>query len=121
MSRVAYFLLFFGLCLVSSKAWAQTPQGCCVDCTCLQCGAVAECETGVGELGNPANCVGGGTNVCGTDVPEADPCTDFAQNNSNGGVCVPIDGNLGFLIVGGLGMGLLGMRRRQEDLVFEAC
>ena len=28
--------------------------------------------------------------------------------------CVPIDGGLGFLIAGGLGMGVLGVRRRKE-------
>lgn len=30
------------------------------------------------------------------------------------GGCIPIDGGLGFLIAGGLGMGVLGVRRRKE-------
>ena len=98
-------------------------QGCCVDCTCIQCGAVAECETGAGNLGIPdSTCVLGGTDVCGRDGgPTVPYCTSFAENNSNGGVCVPIDGGLGFLIAGGLGMGVLGIRRRKEELLVEAA
>ena len=91
-------------------------QPCCTDCTCVQCGAVAECEALPGAEGNPANCVEGGTNVCGTDsgLPGPPICASFAENNSEGGVCVPIDGGLGFLIAGGLGMGVIGTRRREK-------
>ena len=33
--------------------------------------------------------------------------------------CIPIDGGLGFLIAGGLGIGVIGIRRRKEELELE--
>ena len=35
------------------------------------------------------------------------------------GGCIPIDGGLGFLIAGGLSIGVIGIRRRKEELELE--
>ncbi len=93
--------------------------GCCFDCTCYTCADAAICENNVGPLGDYANCVLGGCENCGTDHP-SDLCDSWTwnyygpyQNGIDQG-CVPIDGGLGFLIAGGLGMGVLGVRRRKE-------
>ena len=80
----------------------------------MQCGAVDECLNREGDANDPANCVEGGTFACGVDQSPSNPCSSFAENNSEGGVCVPIDGGLGFVIAGGLGMGVFGIRRRRE-------
>ena len=120
------FILFVTLGLAHSGAaqndcsnyFSENPSNCCEDCTCRYCWTVGCCEdspvyseadcswTGIsGDCG-----VGGGTGAC----------TDFAENNNNGGVCIPIDGGLGFLIAGGLGMGVVGIRRRKElELITE--
>jgi len=68
-------------------------------------------------VGSPAPsdyCVDGGCNNCGTNHPTL--CESWTQNYYAGvdAGCVPIDGGLGFLIAGGLGMGVLGVRRRKE-------
>ena len=41
----------------------------------------------------------------------------ISASNPNG--CIPIDGGLGFLIAGGLGIGVIGIRRRKEGLELE--
>ena len=89
---------------------------CCYDCSCLQCGAVAECENLPGPEGSPSGCVSGGCNNCGAGHPTNDTCISWTENYYAGvdDDCVPIDGGLGFLIAGGLGMGVLGVRRRKE-------
>ena len=70
-----------------------------------------------------------GAGVCGG--LGQDPCMTFYQNNTEGvvtdesettfgpGGCIPIDGGVGFLIAGGLGIGVIGIRRRKEELELE--
>ena len=87
-------------------------------------------------LYEPANCALGP--ACGFS-PTAQPgevaCTTWWENNTQGvgGTirenetdpgdvpenCIPIDGGLGFLIAGGLGIGVIGIRRRKEELEVE--
>ena len=88
------------------------PGGCCYDCTCIQCGAQEICANLPGA--DPANCVGGFCNNC-FPGPTTE-CGSWTANYYSGTDlgCVPIDGGLGFLIAGGLGMGVLGVRRRKE-------
>ena len=58
------------------------------------------------------------------------PCSTWWENNTAGVTgsdrgdgaptdCIPIDGGLGFLIAGGLGFGVIGIRRRKEELELE--
>ena len=72
----------------------------------------------------------GGNEVCGVNHPTT-TCSSFWENNTSGvvtdessttygaGGCIPIDGGLGFLIAGGLGIGVFGIRRRKEELELE--
>ena len=117
-------LIVLLLTCCSLSVWSQV-NPCCSNCTCLTCGEVDYCAGLPGDLGDPATCVSGGRDTCGTDTDSPTGpilCLDFAENNTtNGGVCVPIDGGLGFLIAGGLGMGVLGIRRRKEESVVEAA
>ena len=87
----------------------ENTENCCQDCTCRYCWTVGCCQDSPTYL--EENCTF--VSVCGNGEGETD-CTDFAQQNNNGGVCIPIDGGLGFLIAGGLGMGVVGVRRRQS-------
>ena len=88
--------------------------GCCYDCTCYTCSEVDACDNTPGS--DYALCVPGGCGQCGVDSPGIDPCGSWTENYYAGSDegCVPIDGGLGFLIAGGLGMGVLGVRRRKE-------
>ena len=119
------FLLSLFVCL-PALAFAQTatecndaglPASCCYDCTCYLCTDVSICEGQVGA--SPSLCQLGGCENCGTDHPN-DLCDSWTWNYYGPyqmGIdqfCVPIDGGLGFLIAGGLGMGVLGVRRRKE-------
>lgn len=117
------FLLSLFVCL-PALAFAQNPSqcnvggdipigGCCYDCTCYTCAAVDVCLNNVGPLGDPAGCQLGGCDKCESGPNE---CSSFTENYYAGTDegCVPIDGGLGFLIAGGLGMGVLGVRRRKE-------
>ena len=59
----------------------------------------------------------------GTQV-NPDPCNFWYENSSQATGytypdCIPIDGGLGFLIAGGLGIGVMGIRRRKEELELE--
>lgn len=123
------FLLSLFVCL-PALALAQNPTecgassgnpsngGCCYDCTCYTCAEVDICANRPGPLGDPSGCVSGGCANCDTADPEQ--CASWTENYygpEGVGVdqgCVPIDGGLGFLIAGGLGMGVLGVRRRKE-------
>lgn len=93
------------------------PGNCCFDCTCYTCGQVFDCNDLPGA--SPSLCQLGGCENCGTDHP-SDLCDSWTWNYYGPyqmGIdqgCVPIDGGLGFLIAGGLGMGVLGVRRRKE-------
>ena len=101
-----------------SNYFEENPTNCCDDCTCRYCWTVGCCQD------NPtytaAFCTWTGiAGDCGLGGGSGD-CTTFADNNDNGGTCIPIDGGLVFLIAGGLGMGLVGIRRR-EQLVLCGC
>ena len=69
---------------------------------------------------SPSDCVSGGCLNCGAGHPTNDTCISWTENyydmsgGAGDGGCIPIDGGLGFLIAGGLGMGVLGVRRRKE-------
>ena len=131
MDRLFSLLLLFALMGYANVVLATpNPEACCSDCTCIFCGHQMSC----GFL-DPANCNEGGTNFCGNDGDTATtdtPCTYFWDNTFLQGElprtdptdgasenCVPIDGGLGFLIAGGLGIGVIGIRRRKEELVSE--
>lgn len=105
----------------------ENPNNCCTDCTCEWCVHEACCE------GNPnysaSTCTWTGVaGQCGTYDSaihgpvdnSSGPCASFDENTT-GGQCVPIDGGLGFLIAGGLGMGVLGVRRRHQMYVVTEC
>lgn len=110
--RLSVLLLFALLLVPSAKVLAQGVN-CCNNCTCYTCAEVDDCLAAIPPLNDPSNCTTGGSGTCGNDGPF--DCGSFAENNvDNGGVCVPIDGGLGFLIAGGLGMGVIGTRRRKE-------
>ena len=98
-------------------------QDCCLDCTCYLCGDIAACEQS--PIHTPEECNSAGAFNCGTGDDEQ-PCTTFWENNTEGvqsdipqptdpNGCIPIDGGLGFLIAGGLGIGIVGIRRRKEQ------
>ena len=96
-------------------------QDCCLDCTCYLCSDIAACEQ---SPFHPVDeCDSGGAQNCGVD---GQLCTTFWENNTEGvqstipqptdpNGCIPIDGGLGFLIAGGLGIGIVGIRRRKEQ------
>ena len=106
------------------KAQAE-PENCCQTCTCIFCASIATCEAGPFSASmcnavNPGDCDANGVQ-----------CTNFWDNNTEGvvtdesvttygpGGCIPIDGGLGFLIAGGLGIGVLGIRRREGQHLLE--
>ncbi len=71
----------------------------------------------------------GGNEICGNNHPTT-TCSTYWENNTEGvqsdtpqptdpNGCIPIDGGLGFLIAGGVGIGVLGIRRRKEELELE--
>lgn len=98
----------------------NTPPGgsCCETCTCLYCAQVNNCDSQIPILGDhDARCSLGGCDNCDKDIP-GDECQSWTENYYSGtdDGCVPIDGGLGFLIAGGLGMGVLGVRRRKTGL-----
>ena len=111
--RAGMMVAFFSL---SESVTAQTEAECCLDCTCTTCAEIQSCP------GTPQSCTSPidqpiGAD-CGTDIGLA--CDTFYQNaDLSEDPCIPIDGGLGFLIAGGLGIGVLGIRRRKEELELE--
>jgi hypothetical protein len=104
------------------------PENCCASCECALCSSIAECF-----LLEADECNQGGEGNCGINHPTT-LCSYFWDNNtagvtndtpaspSNPTGCIPIDGGLGFLIAGGLGIGVLGIRRREgQDLLERAA
>ena len=106
--RATMMVAFFSL---SESVTPQTEAECCLDCTCTTCAEIQSCQ------GTPQSCVSPLEQAfpdCGTDIGE--DCETFYQNTElSEDPCIPIDGGLGFLIAGGLGMGVLGIRRRKEE------
>lgn len=112
-------LLCFGVfAILSNQGFGQE---CCIDCTCFLCSDIAACQQNPLEPAD--NCFFGGAGNCG--APQQ-PCATFWENNTEGvqsnipqptdpNGCIPIDGGLGFLIGGGLGIGIVGIRRRKEQ------
>ena len=90
-------------------------QECCLDCTCTTCAEIQSCQ------GSPQDCQTPNNNPfpeCG--VGFGVDCSTFYQNAGvSQDPCIPIDGGLGLLIVGGIGMGVAGIRRRREELELE--
>ena len=108
--------MFMVLCLLAlpKMSFAQQAQPCCTQCQCLTCGDVASCQNLVNP--DPELCPMGGTSVCGSNHPTK-LCESFTENYYAAGQdegCVPIDGGLGFLIAGGVFMGIVGTRRRKS-------
>ena len=112
-----------------NSIWAQY-ENCCLTCSCALCGDLAGCLGG--PMAGPGECTQyQGDTGCGSNG-NATPCTAFYDNSQyvSGGYgqvdsysstsgtypCIPIDGGLGFLIAGGIGMGVIGIRRRKEEL-----
>ena len=121
------FRLLFLCCLslVGLEAFAQVGSNCCEDCTCAHCADIVDCDNFPDPTVTPAGCDLGGAMVCGTDHPTTE-CIYWWENNTQGvqsdtpqptdpNGCIPIDGGLGFLIAGGLGIGVVGIRRRKEQ------
>ena len=135
---VVTFTLLMGWACVTMT---QVPE-CCFECSCTLCGDLAQCEA-YGDIDppntSPANVcktykendpVNG--QGCGTDSDPLILCSEWYDNSSYTGTtvdsysstsgtnpCIPIDGGLGFLIAGGVGMGLFGIRRRKQEVL--AC
>ena len=137
---VCFFVIFVsgGSGVINAQ---NQPAECCFDCTCSLCGDIISCYV-VDELGNtspfaslPEDCYKGGSEDCGINTSPVNLCSTYWQNNQSEvdgplrsgdppGVnvpddCIPIDGGLGFLIAGGLGIGVMGIRRRKEELEVE--
>ena len=128
--RAVFFLLFF---LPGFLIYGQVcdpsfnvgnPDVCCYDCTCTLCADIGCC--GSNPTSSPSDCSQGGTGNGGLEISPA-LCGTFYQNNTAGvqsttpqptdpNGCIPIDGGLGFLMAGGLGMGVLGIRRRKSGV-----
>jgi|GEM_PF-3429019 len=116
-------LLCFGVfAILSNRGFGQD---CCLDCTCYLCSDIAACEQS--PFNSPDECDSGGAQNCGVGGQH---CTTFWENNTEGvqsdipqptdpNGCIPIDGGLGFLIAGGLGIGVVEIRRRKEQLLLK--
>ena len=138
-NNLRYVLVTGLLLLTVEQLKAQTgPCGpdtypcCCDDCSCSYCGDIEACsglelppfseDPGSWCAGSPEGPVCGGSGSA---------CVNWWDNNTEGvvtdesvttygpGGCIPIDGGLGFLIAGGLGIGVIGIRRRKEELEVE--
>ena len=66
MKRFLAAVAFVGLV---TSVFAQ-PTDCCNNCTCLSCAGVDLCLDRESPANNPANCLEGGTFVCGSDQSE---------------------------------------------------
>lgn len=116
------------MALVLSFSTTFMAQDCCQDCTCTFCADIVSCQSNPFYT-DPTQCEEGGLGVCG--IGTALHCSTFFENNTEGvvtdesqttygpGGCIPIDGGVGFLIAGGLGIGVIGIRRRKEELEVE--
>ena len=133
MKRASLILLLLALC-PAKQVFGQVPE-CCFSCSCTLCGDLAEClgfeaidpaELGPDSVCNQYTGNDPGGEGCGRD---ATPCSQWYDNtvytgttvdsfSSTSGTnpCIPIDGGLGFLIAGGIGMGVVGIRRRKGEL-----
>ena len=124
MKRVLRAVFMVLVLSLAESVTAQTAADCCYNCTCAYCSEFPTCAFAESPHDTPEGCLPGGTNTCGVTLP----CESYWENNTLGvtsdqpggpGGCIPIDGGLGFLIAGGLGIGVLGIRRRKEELELE--
>lgn len=126
-----FFMLFaLGGLIIQAQGEGMQPADCCFTCTCAHCADLASCS---GPILFPSECDMDGANICGNDIDAGQtPCTKFWENNTQGvssdgqqpsdpNGCIPIDGGLGFLIAGGLGIGVIGIWRRKEELEVECA
>ena len=132
-------LVLVGLVGFNTILWSQgIAAECCFDCTCTLCGDLASCLAyeEIDEVENSPDSVCN-QYLAGTPFEEgcgrgAVPCQEWYDNSyltgttvdsyssmSGTNPCIPIDGGLGFLIAGGLGIGVIGIRRRKEELEVE--
>ena len=128
----AVFLSFLFVFAATGAGLSQVPE-CCETCSCTHCGDLAEC------LGSPflpedyCNQYNDGGTLVGCGIG-ATACTEWYENSVYTGTtvdsysstsgtnpCIPIDGGLGFLIAGGLGIGVIGIRRRNDGLKLKAA
>ena len=106
----------------------ENAQNCCENCTCRYCYQVGCCqdnpnysEGDCGWQGDVGGCGIPLESSLGAGDGGVALCSSFSQSNNNGGVCIPIDGELGFLILGGGAFGLLGLRRRRQFELLSAA
>jgi hypothetical protein len=132
MKRAGLILFLFFL-FPCEQVLAQ-PATCCFSCSCTTCGDLADCLAY--QAIDPTNNIpsdvcnqyteNGPSQGCGIG---ATPCAEWYDNSVHTGTtvdsysstsgtnpCIPIDGGLGFLIAGGIGMGVVGIRRRKGEL-----
>jgi len=127
--RFGQMLLLLAVCFTMNAQPTGDSAPCCVDCSCAFCGDIQSCY----GFEVPGDCLNGPN--CGFSAPVAQngevACIYWWENNTQGvgGTirsnpsdpgdvpenCIPIDGGLGFLIAGGLGIGVVGIRRRKEE------
>ena len=138
--RTLYTLCLGAFLLIAFQVQAEGPFGCgdfgleyaccCETCSCNLCGQLESCDLWETGGASPSNdCQEGGENNCGWYIDNGvqenpNPCSEWYDNASVATgytypACVPIDGGLGFLIAGGLGIGVIGIRRRKEELELE--
>lgn len=126
------FFLFctaFTLTALPAAIYGQeTPETCCETCSCTLCGNQLACYGLYGIFGPSDVCNDGGEGNCGFGNSNG-LCTTWWQNSTLTGTdrgdgastdCIPIDGGLGFLIAGALGMGVFCIRRREDGIGIEA-
>lgn len=119
--------LLSGLFGVQAVYGQAEPENCCQTCSCIYCTSIGECQAL--EPGfTPENlCTALEPGDCDKD---GTPCDDWWDNGSvlvtsatprptDPTGCIPIDGGLGFLIAGGLGIGVLGIRRKDSQRLVE--
>ena len=121
--------LIFGVCEIISAQ--GEPATCCATCSCTLCGDLASCS--LSPFNASITCTQFAGQGCGNEGGTVVPCTEWYDNTGLNGTplvdsysstsgtnpCIPIDGGLGFLIAGGLGIGVLGIRRREGQHLLE--
>ena len=122
--------LFVLLLSPSRELRAQLAPECCSTCSCTLCGELAGCKAyedtpAPGSAPPSEECSQFEGQGCGVS---ATPCNEWYDNSQYTGTtvdsysstsgtnpCIPIDGGLGFLIAGGLSLGVIGIRRRRDE------
>lgn len=121
-------VLIFGVCEMTIAQ--GEPATCCATCSCTLCGDLASCS--LSPFNASITCTQFGGQGCGNEGGMVVACSEWYDNSVYTGTtvnsysstsgtnpCIPIDGGLGFLIAGGLGIGVLGIRRREGQHLLE--